>query len=141
MSIQYSDALATFILDAGYTKWATGDILELRSGAPAGPNNAAAGTLLVSITLPASPLAAAAARSKGKSGTWSGTGAAGAGTGTNIGHYRIRKSTDAGNTTDATQHREEGTVTVTGGGGDMTVDNVNVAQNQSVTVNSFAKNL
>jgi hypothetical protein len=32
----------------------------------------------------------------------------------------------------------QGTVTISGGGGDMTLDNPNIAQNQVVTVNTFS---
>ncbi len=31
----------------------------------------------------------------------------------------------------------QGTVTITGGGGDMQLDNINIAQNQLVMVNTF----
>jgi hypothetical protein len=31
----------------------------------------------------------------------------------------------------------QGTVTATGGGGDMTLDNVSIASSQAVTVNTF----
>ncbi|MDV7392299.1 hypothetical protein RZS08_13125, partial [Arthrospira platensis SPKY1] len=80
--------------------------------------------------LPSDWMSAASAGSKARLGTWSGTGAAGAGSGTAAGYFRIFDS--AGTTC-----HMQGTVTITGGGGDMTLDNPNIAQNQVVTVNTF----
>lgn len=129
MAVDLKHTTAGDLLDRYDTLLPQGAVLELRSGAPAGAENAAGGTLLVSITLPATPWAAAANGSKSKSGTWSGAGVA-AGT---IGHYRLRNAGDT--------HREEGTVTATGGGGDATVDNTNVAVDQVVTVQTFVRTL
>jgi len=132
MGLQFSVAARNAELDAIETAIGTSAILQLRSGAaPANCAAADSGTLLCQMALPADYLAAAASGSKAKSGTWSGTGAAGAGTGTNVGHFRIKDST-------ATTTHIQGAVTATGGGGDMTMDNVNIAQNQAVTVNSFS---
>ena len=46
------------------------------------------------------------------------------------GYFRIKDSTN-------TTCHMQGTVTLTGGGGDMTMDNTNIASGQSITVNSF----
>lgn len=138
MTIALSDAAARGVLDNGLaTTFPAGSLLEIRTGAAPGPNLAPTGTLLCSITLPATPWAAASGRSKGKNGTWSGTGAAGGGTGTAAGHYRLKLSGDSG-LADAAQVRQEGTCTAAAGGGDMTLDNNSIAQNQSVVVNSFS---
>jgi hypothetical protein len=56
-----------------------------------------------------------------------------AGVGTNIGYYRIYNN--AGSTC-----HEQGTVTVTGGGGDMTVNNVNIANGQAISITSKTLN-
>lgn len=105
--------------------------LRLYSGSmPADCATAASGSLLCDITLPADWLAAAASGAKSKAGTWSGTGAAAAGAGTNAGYFRIVNN-------GATTCHIQGTITATGGGGDMTLDNINIAQNQTVTVNTF----
>lgn len=131
MSLQYSTTLRNNQLDEIETTIGTAPILEIRTGSP--PANCAAadsGTLLCSITLPSDWMAAAASGSKAKSGTWSGTGAVGGGTGTAAGHFRIK---DSGGTTCHMQ----GTVTASGGGGDLTLDNNSIAQSQSVVVNSF----
>ena len=72
-------------------------------------------------------MAAASSGSKAKSGTWQDTSADATGT---AAHFRIY---DSGGTTCHLQ----GTVTATGGGGDMTVDNTSFASGQSFTINSF----
>ena len=83
------------------------------------------------ITLPSDWMEAAGATlpgKKGKSATaWEGVGAA---NGT-AGHYEI---IGTGGVCD-----ERGSITVTGGGGDMTVANTSIALNQPVTVTSYLK--
>jgi hypothetical protein len=73
---------------------------------------------------------AASGGTKTKLGTWTGAGEPGAGTGTNAGYFRMWDS--------AITHCEiQGTITVTGGGGDLTIDNVNIASGQSVSTATF----
>lgn len=94
------------------------------------PANCAAadsGTKLMEMSLPSDWMAAAASGTKAKSGTWSDVGLA-AGT---AGYFRIY------DTAFAACHLQ-GTVTATGGGGDMTLDNTSIAVSQTVTVNSFS---
>lgn len=132
MPHQYSDALIHAALDAMEAAVGASPTLEFRTGAkPATCATADSGTLLATLALPADWMAAAAARSKAKSGAWSSTGAAAAGAGTAIGHYRIKQG--------VTCHFQ-GSVTATGGGGDMTVDNVSIATGQTVSVNTFTLN-
>lgn len=127
MTLQYSGSVRDAQLDAVETVVGTSPKLQLRTGAPPADCAAAdSGTLLCEITLPSDWMAAASGGSKAKSGTWTGTGAAGG----NAGHFRVKNS--AGSTTHA-----QGTVTATGGGGDMTMDNINIALSQAVTVNTF----
>jgi hypothetical protein len=95
---------------------------------PADTATAASGTLLAEMTLPSDWLAAAASGSKAKSGTWQDTSANNTGT---AGYFRIY---DSGGSTCHMQ----GTVTATGGGGDMTLDNVSIASGQSVSVATFS---
>lgn len=83
--------------------------------------------MLASLTLPSDWMAAASSGSKAKSGTWEDTSADSAGT---AAHYRLYAS-------DGTTCHAQGTVTATGGGGDMTVDNTSFAAGQSFTVTSF----
>ena len=101
--------------------------LQIRTGAaPADCATAASGTLLCEMTLPSDYMSAASAGSKAKLGTWSDVGAA-AGT---AAHFRVLDS--AGTTC-----HMQGTVTATGGGGDMTLDNTSIAVAQVVTVSTF----
>lgn len=129
MAIQKSVAARNAALDSFETVVGTSPRLQLRTGSP--PANCAAaatGTLLVEITAPSDWAAAASGGSKAKAGTWQGTGVAAG----NVGHFRLLDN--AGTTC-----HEQGTVTATGGGGDMTMDNINVAVDQVVTVNTFTE--
>lgn len=135
MAITFTDAAAHLGLNAIYDAFNAGKI-RIYSGSPPGPAAAPTGTLLVDEDLPATAFGAASGGSKVKAGTWS---AAGAATGV-AGYYRLVATGDTGGATEA-QVREEGTVTATGGGGDMTVDNVNIAAAQVVTITSFSRSL
>lgn len=129
MASKYSAAVHNAMLDAYEVAIGAAPILEIRSGAP--PTNetdADSGTLLASIALPSDWLTAASARSKAKSGTWEDASADGAGT---AGHFRIKSA-------DGTVTHHQGTVTITGGGGDMTVDNPSFQPAQVFTVTGFA---
>ena len=127
MSLQLSVAVRNARLDAIETQVGTSAVLKLRTGAP--PANCAAadsGTVLCSQTLPVDWLNNASGGTKTILGSWAGTGAA-AGT---IGHFRIY---DSGGTVCGIQ----GTVTATGGGGDMTFDNIVVAVSQAISEVTF----
>lgn len=127
-SISFKDSTGNYYLDQLYdNKFPAGSLLQFRSGASPGPNSAAGGSLGAEITLPATPFAAAASKSKAKSGTWS---VAASGTIT-IGHYRLKNAGDT--------EREDGSVTATGGGGDLTVDNTSLASGQTVTVTTYTR--
>lgn len=130
MTLQYSDTLRNNQLDAIETTLGTAPVLEIRTGAP--PANVAAansGTVLATLTLPSDWMAAAASGSKAKSGTWEDTSADAAGT---AGHFRLK-------TSGGTVHMQ-GTVTATGGGGDIEVDNVVFAAGQQFTITGFTIN-
>ena len=127
MSLQLSVSARNARLDSLETTVGTSAILKIRSGSvPADCATADAGTVLCSISLPSDWMAAASGGTKAKSGTWSNTAAA-AGT---AAHFRIY---DSGGTVCHAQ----GTVTATGGGGDMTLDNTSIASGQTVTINTF----
>lgn len=128
MALQYSTSVRNAQLDAIETAISTSAVLKLRSGSPpADVATADSGTVLATLPLPSDWLAAASSGSKAKSGTWEDTSADATGT---IGHFRVYAS-------DGTTAHMQGTVTATGGGGDMTVDNTSVASGQNVTVSSF----
>jgi hypothetical protein len=128
MAIQFSVAVRNARLDAIETAIGTSAIMKIRTGAaPASCATADSGTVLATINLPSDWMAAAASGSKSMSGTWQDTSADASGT---AGHFRIYDST-------GTTCHLQGTVTATGGGGDLQVDNVSFAVGQSFTVTSF----
>lgn len=136
MAASFSDTLVTNLL--GGTSIAAafpaGSILEVYSGGAPAITAAPTGTLLLTIVLPATPWAAPAARAVAKQGNWQANAVA---TGV-LGWFRLKDAsgTDADGA-DNTHQRIQGSVTATGGGGDMTVDNVNVATGQQVTATAF----
>jgi hypothetical protein len=129
MAIQLGTALRDAMIGTYETTVGASPKLQIRSGAvPANCAAADAGVLLAEITLPADWMTAASSGSISLNGTWSGTGGA-AGT---AAHYRLKNN--AGSTT-----HEQGTVTATGGGGDLTVDNTSIANLQVVNVTSWTR--
>ena len=122
---------ATFVrnalLDAIETAIGASPILKLRSGgAPADGDVASTGTVIATMNLPADWMAAAASGSKSLIGTWQDSAADAAGT---VGHYELCKN-------DGTP-AIRGSVTITGGGGDITLDAVNLNAGQAVSITSF----
>jgi hypothetical protein len=131
MAFQFSTATRNAALDAiESTIGASGVTLEIRSGTvPANAAAADSGTVLATISLPADWLVAASNGSKTiNGGPWTDTSADAAGT---AGHFRVKVG--------ATTHIQ-GTITATGGGGDMTLDNVSIASGQQVSITSFTIN-
>lgn len=127
MATQFSVAARNAAADAIETAIGTAPTLEIRTGAaPADCATADSGTLLASMTLPSDWLAAASAGAKALLGTWQDTSANAAGT---AGHFRIKQSTTC---------HIQGTVTATGGGGDITLDNAVIAVAQQVTITAFS---
>jgi len=128
MALQLSTSARNALLDAIETATGTSAILRMRTGTvPATCATADSGTVLATANLPSDWMAAASGGTKALSGTWQDASADAAGT---VGHFRIY---DSGGTTCHLQ----GTVTATGGGGDMTVDNVVFAVAQVFNVTSF----
>lgn len=128
MAIQLSTAVRNARLDAIETTIGTSAVMKIRTGAaPANVGTADSGTVLATLNLPSDWLAAASGGSKAKSGTWEDTSADAAGT---AAHFRIYAS-------DGTTAHLQGTVTATGGGGDMTVDNTSFASAQAFSITTF----
>jgi hypothetical protein len=128
MPFQFSTAARNASLDAIETAIGASPILRIRTGAP--PANCAAartGTVLATMTLPADWLAAAASGAKALLGTWQDAAADAAGT---AGHFEIMDST-------GTTCHIQGSVTGTGGGGDMEIQNTSIAAGQQITVTAF----
>lgn len=129
MAFQFSTASRNAALDAIETAIGVSAVLKIRTGAaPATVATADSGTVLATMTLPSDWLAAAASGSKAMSGTWQDASADAAGT---AGHFRIYAS-------DGTTCHIQGSITATGGGGDMTLDNTSIASAQQVTITSFS---
>ena len=128
MALQYGTTLRNNQLDQVESTTGTSAILTIRTGAPpADCGTANSGTVLATLNLPSDWMAAASGGTKAKAGTWQDTSADASGT---AAHFRIHDSGAA------TCH-VQGTITITGGGGDMTLDNTNIAASQSITINTF----
>lgn len=129
MAIQFSVTVRNARLDAIETAIGVSAILKIRTGAaPANCAAADSGTVLATINLPSDWMSAASSGSKAKLGTWQDASADATGT---AAHYRLYAS-------DGTTCHEQGTITATGGGGDMTLDNVSIATGQTVTITSYS---
>ena len=116
------------MLDAIETAIGVSAVLKIRTGAaPASVATADSGTVLATLSLPSDWMAAASGGSKALSGSWTDASADATGT---AAHFRIYAS-------DGTTAHLQGTVTATGGGGDMTVDSTSFTATQSFTVNTF----
>lgn len=128
MALQYSTAVRNARLDVVESTIGASAVLKIRTGAaPANCATADSGTVLASLTLPSDWMAAASGGTKAKSGTWEDTSADATGT---AAHFRLYAS-------DGTTCHAQGTVTITGGGGDMTVDNTSFASGQAFSVTGF----
>ncbi len=128
MAVKFSVAVRNARLDALETAIGTSAVLKIRSGAaPTNITDADSGTVLATLSLPSDWMANAASGSKAKSGTWQDTSADNTGT---AAHFRVYAS-------DGTTQHIQGSITATGGGGDMTVDNTSFATGQSFTVTAF----
>lgn len=131
MAAQYSEALRNAQLDQIEAIIGTQPMLRVRTGAP--PANCAAadaGTVLAEIILPVDWLLPASAGSKLSSATWTDLTANAAGT---AAHFRIYNNA-------GTVCHLQGTATITGGGGDMQIDNPVLAAGQEFRVVSFQVN-
>ena len=128
MAIQLSVAARNALLDAIETAMGTSAILKIRSGtAPATCATADSGTVLATLNLPSDWMAAASSGAKSLAGTWEDTSADATGT---AAHFRIYAS-------DGTTCHIQGTVSMSGGGGDMIVINTSFAAGQAYSVTAF----
>lgn len=128
MALQFSVSVRNAMLDAIETAIGTSAVLKIRTGsAPADCATADSGTVLATISLASDWAAAASSGSKAWSGTPSDSSADNAGT---AAHWRLYAS-------DGTTCHAQGTVTATGGGGDLTVDNTSFATGQQFDITSW----
>lgn len=131
MALQYSTSVRNARLDVVESTIGASPIIEIRTGAmPANCAAAATGNVLVQEALPADWMNAASSGTKTKNGTWALTALPNIAT-SDAGYFRIHR---AGSPSECDI---QGTITVTGGGGDMTLDNISIAASQAVTVNTF----
>lgn len=128
MAIQLGVLARNARLDSIETTVGVSPLLILFTGAqPANCAAADSGTRCAVMTLPVDFFAAASGGSMAKSGTWSDASADNAGT---IAHFRLKNGGD-------TVCHIQGSVTITGGGGDLTLDNNVVAVAQAITITTF----
>ena len=128
MAVQLSTAVRNARLDAIETTIGTSAVLKIRTGAqPASCATADSGTVLATLNLPSNWMNAASGGTMTKAGTWEDLSADNTGT---AAHFRVYAS-------DGTTCGIQGSITATGGGGDMTLDNTSIASGQTVTITSF----
>lgn len=129
MAVQISTAGRNARIDALVAAIGASPLLEIfTGGAPANPAAADTGTKLASAPAPSTWMNAASGGSASKAaGTWQDASADNPGT---AAHFRLKDST-------GTTVHLQGTVTATGGGGDLTVDNTNFAAGQTFSVTGF----
>lgn len=128
MALQYSLDIRNAQLDAFESVIGASAVLKIRTEAP--PSTCSqpdTGTVLATLSLPSDWMAAASGGAKVKLGTWETSSADASGTAQ---HFRIYNS--GGSTCHA-----QGTVTLTGGGGDLTLDNVEIVAGQTLTISGF----
>lgn len=126
--MQLSTTVRNARLDAIETAVGAAPLLLYFSGAK--PANCAAADpsgVLATLTLPADWLAAASAGVKARTGSWAVTASAAG----SIASFRIKNAA-------GTVCHLQGTVTATGGGGDLTIDDVAVEIDQVINVTTFA---
>lgn len=128
MALQMSVAARNAALDSFETVVGVSAVMKIRTGAqPADCATADSGTVLATLSLPPDWMAAAASGSKALQGTWQDSSADATGT---AAHFRIYAS-------DGTTCHMQGSVTVTGGGGNMTVDNTSFSAGQNFEITAF----
>ena len=128
MAIQLSTSVRNARLDQIETTIGTSAVLKIRTGAqPANCAAADTGTVLATLSLPADYMNAASGGSKTKLGTWEDPTADATGT---AAHFRVYD-------TPATTAHIQGSITATGGGGDMELDNTSINAGQDIIITTF----
>lgn len=128
MAYQESVTVRNASLDAKEVAIGTSPLLIFFSGTqPVTCATADSGTTLATMTLPSDWLAAASGGTKSQSGTWQDASADATGT---LGYWRVK---DSGGTTCHMQ----GSVTATGGGGQITVASTSITAGQPFSILTF----
>lgn len=129
MAIQLSTTVRNARLDVIESTIGTAAVLRIFTGTvPANCATADSGTKLAEMSLPSDYMAAASSGSKALTGTWQDLSADATGT---AGYFRIYEST-------GTTCHVQGTVTATGGGGDLTLTTTSIVATQPVQISSFS---
>lgn len=132
MAVQFGTALRTAMGQQLVTALVNGSIKFFSGAVPANCAAADPATTLATGTLPATA-ATVTSGVVSKANTWSFTGGAGASTGTVATVYRLYDSLAV--------CVDQGSVTVTGGGGDMTLDNASIADTQVGAVATYSRTM
>jgi hypothetical protein len=131
MALQFSVPVRNAWLNATETEIGASPIMRIRTGAvPANCAAADTGTVLATLALPADWMAAAANGAKALAGLWTDPAADAAGT---AAHFRIYDST-------GTTCHCQGTVSLTGAGGDMQLGAVALAAGVVLDITAFNLN-
>jgi hypothetical protein len=129
--MQESTRVRNARLDAIEATIGASAVLKLRSGAaPANCAAADSGTVVASMQLPADYFSNAAAGVKSMLGTWQDTAADNTNPGGGAMHWRLYAS-------DGTTCDLQGTVTVTGGGGEVQLQNLSINAGQPINITAF----
>lgn len=125
MALQFSAAVRNARADAIESVIGASAVLKIFTGAkPADCAAADSGTVLATMNLPADWMSSAASGVKSLLGSWQDSSADASGT---AGYFRIYAS-------NGTTCGLQGTVTATGGGGDIQLSTVTIVAGQSITI-------
>ena len=129
MAFQLSVDARNATLQAIETEVGVNPILTISSGTvPADCAQANTGTVLATMVLPTDWLNDPAGGSITLSGTWQDLSADASGT---AGYFRLHNN-------DGSVCHMQGTITATGNGGDMQLDNTNIATGQQINITAFS---
>jgi hypothetical protein len=132
MTVQWDTGIRDAVVTAWKTELSTSFYIRIYTGSqPANVGTAASGTLLVEFQTDATPIGTASSGAISLNDLPLSVAAV-AGAPSNAGYYRLYLS-------NGTTCKEQGSVTATGGGGDMTIDNISIALGQTVQVTAYTK--
>jgi hypothetical protein len=130
MAVQWSATVRNAVLDAWETAIGTSAVIKIWTGTqPANTGSSDSGTLLATFSLGSDWAQAASSSSKILANLAVSTTAVATNT---AGHYRIYAS-------NGTTCHEQGSITATGGGGDIEIDSTSITSGQTVRITAFTK--
>lgn len=125
MALRFDDDIRNTLVASWGAVFDSGTLTIYTGTQPTTANDAATGTTLVTITLPADAFTAGTAGVQNKAGTWSASASAGG----TAGWCRFSNSGDT--------QRMDGSVTATSGGGMIELDNTTIVSGGTVTISTF----